>query len=69
MCLLTNHVYSYLTMSKQIADVGLNYWCCVAVMLGAILLWALAHLEYYLRGAFNKITDFFVQAFKIVVDS
>ena len=38
MCLLTNPVYNYLTMCKQIADVGLNYWCCVAVMLGAICL-------------------------------
>ena len=49
---LTNHVYNYLTMCKQIADVGLNYWCCVAAMLGAICLcagkWALALLEYYL---------------------
>ena len=24
---------------------------------------------YYIRGAFNKFPDFFVQAFKIVVDS
>ena len=32
--------------------VELNYWCCVAAMLGVICLcaarWALAHLEYYL---------------------
>ena len=28
----TNNVYYYLTMCKQIAYVGLNYWCCVAVV-------------------------------------
>ena len=52
--MFTNHMYSYLTMCKQIADDGLNYWCCVAVMLGAIQLcasgWAQAHLEYYPRS-------------------
>ena len=51
MYLLTNHGYNYLTMCKQTADV-LNYWCCVAAVLGAICLcavrWALTHLEYYL---------------------
>ena len=50
--MFTNHVYNYLTMCKQIADIGLNNWCYVAVMVGAICLctgmWALAHLEYYL---------------------
>ena len=39
--MLTNHMYSltnhnYLTMCKQIADVWLNCWCCVAVGLDAI---------------------------------
>ena len=50
--IFTNHVHNYLTMCKEIADVGLNYWCCVAAILGAIGLcagmWALGHLEYYL---------------------
>ena len=49
--MFTNHMYNYLTMCKQIADVGLNFWC-VAVVLGDISLcagrWALACLEYYL---------------------
>ena len=36
MYLLTSHMYNYLTMCRQIIDVGLNYWCCMAVMLGAI---------------------------------
>ena len=52
MYLLTSHAYNYLIMCRQIVDVGLNYWCCVPAMLGAISLcarrWALAHLEYYL---------------------
>ena len=46
--MFTNHRYNYLTMCKQIADVGLNY-CFIAVVLGAISLCAdkgaLAHLE------------------------
>ena len=36
MNLLTSHVYNYLTMCRQIIDVGLNCWCCIAAMLGAI---------------------------------
>ena len=50
--MFTNHVYNYLTVCKQIADVELNYWCCVTAVLGAIRLcagrWALARLEYLL---------------------
>ena len=26
------------------------------------------YIKYYIRGAFNKFPDFFVQAFKITVD-
>ena len=33
---LTSHVYNYLTMCREIIDVGLNCWCCIAAMLGAI---------------------------------
>ena len=33
---LTSHVYNYLTMCRRIIDVGLNCWCCIAVMLAAI---------------------------------
>ena len=33
---LTSHVYNYLTMCRRIVDVGLNYLCYVAEMLGAI---------------------------------
>ena len=36
MYLLTSHVYNYLTMCKRIIDVGLNCWCCIAAMPGAI---------------------------------
>ena len=33
---LTSHVCNYLTMCKWIIDVGLNCWCCIAAMLGAV---------------------------------
>ena len=49
--LITNHMYNHLTMCKNIADVGMNCSCKLAV-LGAIWLcagrWALADLECYL---------------------
>ena len=49
--MFTNHMYNYLTMCKQIADVGLSYWCWVSAVLRAICScagrWSLASLEYY----------------------
>ena len=33
---LTSHVYNYLTMCRRIIGFGLNCWCCIAAMLGAI---------------------------------
>ena len=34
--MFSNHMYNYLTMCKQIDDVGLKYWCCETAVLGAI---------------------------------
>ena len=54
---LTSHVYNYLTMCRWIVDVGLNYRCCVAVMLGAISLSviSLCGLQEFLYHKINQI--------------
>ena len=44
-----------------------NYWMHSSLYSRTFLWWKV--LTIYIRGAFNKLPDFFVQAFKIVVDS
>ena len=72
-------LYGYsppISQVRRTKHVG-NCWRSKEKIISNVLFWTLAHwctsvgqpVKTYISGAFNKFSDFFVQAFKIVVDS
>ena len=51
------------------ADCTTWWWWYILLFYFLIYVWLFNYVNIYIRGAFNKFPDVFVQAFKIVVDS